>query len=265
MKKDQIKEVKENEKVMSLADKINIVIAVISAFSALFALIAVIEMKKDREAAYKPAILINPVEYEFSWNSNGNEDWIESMANNATETIDYNEDGTIEGTINIPIRAISEGGLEQIPIVNAGVGNARDIVFEWDENNINRLNEHFVKCNKQKREFMHINKSAVFTYDEGIVMTDIPGRHGLMYMVSNANEIYSIPLPAAYSILIHEIIKTKNYDEKIPHLVLSVKCYDVLGNENKDIFLIQIKTKLIDEDELGGGKAIFQLIPAFLK
>ena len=96
---------------------------------------------------------------------------------NSTEKIEYNEDGTLEGTINIPIRAISESGLEKITAVNAGVGNARDVIFEWDENNINRLNEFLIKCNEQKKEFMYIDKSVVFTFNDGLVMTDIPGKH----------------------------------------------------------------------------------------
>lgn len=262
MKKGQIKKTKDEEKTMSLADKINIAIAVISALSVLFALITVVEIKKDRKAAYKPAVLINPIECEFTWDSNGNEIWMESMAYNSAEKIEFNEDGTLEGTINIPIKAISESGLEKITTVNAGVGNARDVIFEWDENNINRLNEYLIKCNEQKKEFMYIDKSVVFTFNDGLVMTDIPGKHGLMYMVSNAGETYNIPVPMAYSILIHEIIKTKKYDEDLPYLFLSAKYYDVLGNKTEDVFLVQIKPRFIKEDEAGSGKAIFQLIPA---
>lgn len=262
LKKVRIKKTKDVGKTMSLADRINIAIAVISALSVLFALITVVEMKKDRKAAYKPAVLINPVECEFTWDSNGNENWLESMAYNSTEKIEYNEDGTFEGTINIPIRAISEGGLEKITTVNAGVGNARDIIFEWDKNNINRLNEYLIKCNEQKKEFMNIDKSVVFSFNNGLVMTDIPGKHGLMYMVSNADETYNIPIPTAYSVLVHEIIKTKNYGEDIPYLLLFAKYYDVLGNKTEDVFLIQIEPKFIKEDETGSGKAIFQLTPA---
>ena len=99
MKKGQIKKTKDEEKTMSLADKINIAIAVISALSVLFALITVVEMKKDRKAAYKPAVLINPIECEFTWDSNGNEIWMESMAYNSTEKIEFNEDGTLEGIL----------------------------------------------------------------------------------------------------------------------------------------------------------------------
>ena len=263
MKKGQIKKTKDEEKTMSLADKINIAIAEISALSVLFAMITVVEMKKDRKAAYKPAVLINPIECEFTWDSNGNEIWMESMAYNSTEKIEFNEDGTLEGTINIPIKAISESGLEKITTVNAGVGNARDVVFEWDKDNLKKLKEYLIKCNEQKKEFMHIDKSVVFTFNDGLVMADVPSKYGLMYMISNASETYDIPVPTAYSILIHEIIKTKKYDEDLPYLFLTAKYYDVLGNKIEDVFLVQIKPKFIKEDEAGGGKAIFHLIPAF--
>ena len=262
LKKVRIRKTKEIEKTMSLADKINIAIAVISALSVLFALITVVEMKKDRKAAYKPAVLINPIECEFAWDSNGKENWMEHRVHNSTEKIEYDEDGTLVGTINIPITAISESGLEKITTVNAGVGNARDVIFEWDKNNINRLNEYLIKCNEHKKEFMYIDKSVVFSFDDGLVMTDIPGKYGLMYMVSNADETYNIPVPTAYSVLIHEIIKTKNYGEEMPYLLLFAKYNDVLGNKTEDIFLIQIEPKFIKEDETGSGEAIFQLIPA---
>ena len=262
LKKGQIKKTKDEEKTMSLADKINITIAVISALSVLLALFTVGEMQKDRRAAYKPTVLINPIECEFAWDSNGNENWLESAAYNSTDKIEYKEDGTLEGTINIPIRVISESGLEKITTVNVGVGNARDVIFEWDENNVDKLNEYLIKCNERKKEFMCIDKSVVFSFDDGLVMTDIPDKYGLMYMVSNAGETYNIPVPTAYSILIHEIIKTKKYDKDMPYLFLSAKYYDVLGNKTEDVFLIQIKPKFINEDKAGSGKAIFQLIPA---
>lgn len=247
---------------MSLADKINISIAVISALSVLFALITVIEMKKDRKLAYKPTVLINLSEFEFVWDSNGNENWMESMVRSSTEKIEYNEDGTFEGTINIPIKVMSESGLENVTTVNVGVGNARDIIFEWDKKNINRLNEYLIKCNVQKKQFMCIEKSVVFSFDDGVVMTDIPNKYGLMYMISNADETYNIPVPMAYTILIHEIIKTKNYGEDIPYLLLFAKYNDVLGNKIEDAFLIQIAPKFFKEDETGSGRAIFKLIPA---
>lgn len=260
MKKNRITETREKEKEMTLADKINIVIAVISVLSVLLALITVIEMKKDREAAYKPAILINPIECEFSWDDN--EHWIDSISYNSAETIDSNEDGIFEGEINIPIKVVSEGGVDKITAVNVGVGNARDVIFEWDKDNITRLNEYLIKCSAQKTDFMRIDRSVVFSFDQGLVMTDIPGKYGLMYMISNANETYNIPIPMSYSILIREIIRTKKYDAEFPYLFLVAKYYDVLGNKNEDLFLIQIKTKFIEEKELAGGKAIFQLTPA---
>lgn len=247
---------------MSLADKINIAIAVITALAALFALITVVEMKKDRKAAYKPIVLINPIEFEFSWDKNGSEIWMDSLMYNSKEKIEHKEDRTLEATINIPFVTVFEGGLEKITTVNAGVGNARDVVFEWYEDNINKLNEYLIKCNEQKKEFMNVGKSVVFTYNNGLVMTEIPGKYGLMYMVSNASETYNIPVPTAYSILIHEIIKTQKYDEDLPYLLLFAKYYDILRNKTEDVFLVQIKPKFIKEDEAGCGKAIFQLIPA---
>lgn len=262
MKRVQNKE-KESERAMTLADKINIVIAVFSAIAVFFSFLTVVEMRKDRKAAYKPALLINPLEYKFSWNENGNENWIEDMSYNSTEKFDYKEDGTIEGTISVPIRAICEGGMESIAVVNIGAGNARDVVFEWDKNNINRLNEYLISCDETKKEFMSADQSVAFSLGNGIVATDVPDKYGLMYMVAEANETYDVPFPMAYSVLIHEIIKTKKYDDNLPYLVLTAKYHDILGNENMDVFLLQIKPKLVLQNETGDGSATFQLVPAF--
>ncbi len=150
---------------------------------------------------------MNASEFSISWDSNGKENWSISLSDTLSSSHKFNDDGSITGTISLLVKIFPNNGLENFTVVNLGVGSAKDIYFEWDQNNLFRLSNHLTECNPSKADFCTVGESAVFSFDKGVVVTDIDSGFRLMYMLPNTVETYTLPLPAAYPVLIHEIMK----------------------------------------------------------
>lgn len=250
---------------ISLADKIDIVMAVLTFGTLIFAILTLVEMVKERNATYEPSILINPTEYSFTWNEEGVEDWLEFSSTPKDEQTINSKDGVIYGNVSIPITVLYEGELEKLSTINVGVGTARDVVFEWSEHNLDDLNEFLIRCDESKKDFFKIDQSATFSYEQGLLVTNTVKSSRLMYMLANAQETYNINLPSIYSVLIHEIIKTNNHNNDIPPLLLTARYFDVQGQEKNEVFLIIIDIVLYEQDISGAGIAKYKLIPAISK
>lgn len=250
---------------LSIADKINIVMAILTLLSVVGVFFTIHEMRKDRDAAYKPAILMNPTEFEISWNEDGEEEWFISLPGEGESSVDVDEHGEMIGTIKIPMTIFRENGLETFSVVNIGVGAARDIVFEWDENNVQNLKEYLIERDSSKADFCLEGQSVVFSIGDRIVMTDKPQGNRLMYMLPNAEETYILALPTAYSVLVHEIVKNAEIGENLPHLVLYVDYTDVQGKNMQDAFCIWIQRTFYEANPDGSGFATYQLVPQLLE
>ena len=230
--------------------------------TAIVAIITVHEMQADRNAAHQPLILMNPVEYNISWDQDGHGEWLleHTDADEGVTDIKKNEDGSYSAKIGLSFNILYDG-FEQFSAVNAGVGIAHDIVFTWSSDNIIQLNDYLIRFDKTKEGFAKVGKSIVFDYEDRSVMTDVPSDVALMYMLPNADETYMLPLPQAYYILLHEIIQTHSYDSEIPELWLTVEYYDIQGNKYISPIIVQPKVTYFYEDNTGAGTASFQLIP----
>lgn len=119
-----------------LSDMIQIFMAVIACLSFIGVLLTLNEMRKDRDAAYKPAVLMNATNFQISWDANGEENWLLSLPKKSDGNYEVNEDGSITGTFSLPVNIFPNGELESFTAVNIGIGTARDICFEWDQNNL---------------------------------------------------------------------------------------------------------------------------------
>lgn len=172
-------------------------------------------------------------------------------------------DGSITGTVDIPVNIFPNNGLESFTVVNLGVGAAKDIYFEWDQTNLSRLSNYLAECNPSKENFCTFGASAVFSFDKGLVVTDIDSSFRLMYMLPNAVETYTLPLPTAYSVLIHEIMKCNSLPEHM-YIVLYAEYSDVQNNSIKDAFYITINRTGFKSAEDNSGSAIYQLTPTLL-
>lgn len=248
---------------LSISDKIQIIMAILTGFSLIGVVLTLREMQTDRNAAYKPTILMNASDFNISWDSNGEEDWLVSLPDKSNSSYKINADGSITGTVDIPVNIFPNNGLESFTVVNLGVGAAKDIHFEWDQTNLSRLSNYLAECNPLKENFCTFEESAVFSFDKGLVVTDIDSGFRLMYMLPNAVETYTLPLPTAYSVLIHEIMKCNSLPEHM-YIVLYAEYSDVQNNSIKDAFYITINRTGFKSAEDNSGSAIYQLTPTLL-
>lgn len=248
---------------LSSSDKIQIIMAILTFLSLIGVVLTLREMQADRNAAYKPAILMNASDFSISWDSNGEEGWLASLPDKSNSSHKVNDDGSVTGTISLPINMFPNNGLENFTVVNLGVGAAKDIYFEWDQNNLSRLSNYLTECNSSKSDFCTFGESAVFSFDKGLVVTDIDSSVRLMYMLPNAAETYTLPLPTAYSILIHEIMKYSTLPKHM-YIVLYAEYTDVQNNSIKDAFYITFSRTCFENAEDNSGSAIYQLVPTLL-
>lgn len=248
---------------LSISDKIQIIMAILTGFSLIGVVLTLREMQTDRNAAYKPTILMNASDFNISWDSNGEEDWLVSLPDKSNSSYKINADGSITGTVDIPVNIFPNNGLESFTVVNLGVGAAKDIHFEWDQTNLSRLSNYLAECNPSKENFCTFGESAVFSFDKGLVVTDIDSGFRLMYMLPNAVETYTLPLPTAYSVLIHEIMKCNSLPEHM-YIVLYAEYSDVQNNSIKDAFYITINRTGFKSAEDNSGSTVYQLAPTLL-
>lgn len=246
-----------------LSDIIQIFMVVMAAMSFIGVLLTLNEMRKDRDAAYKPAVFMNTVDYQVSWDASGEESWVSSLPNKSDSNYEVNEDGSITGTFSLPINIFPNGKLESFTSVNIGIGTARDVRFEWDQNNLHLLTEYLTACNPSKSGFCSFDESVTFSFDERLIVTDIEHSTRLMYMLPDATETYTLSIPMAYSILIHEIMKCPSLPENM-HIILYVEYSDIQGKHSRDTIYITINRTYYENGMDGSGTATYQLTPTLL-
>ena len=246
---------------LSVSDKMQIITAIFTFLSLLGVIFTLSEMRKDRDTAYKPAVLMNATNFQVSWNSKGEEEWLSSLPNESNSSYEVTEDGSITGTYCLPVNIFPNNELESFTVVNVGVGTARDVCFEWDQNNLSRLSEYLAECNPSKSNFGTFGESAAFSFDERLVVTDIDRSVRLMYMLPGAQETYTLSLPMAYSILIHEIMKCGSLPRDV-YIILYAHYSDIQGKNIDDIFYITINRKYYNCAMDSSGTATYQLAPA---
>lgn len=245
----------------SVSDKIQVITAIFTFLSLLGVIFTLSEMRKDRDAAYKPSVLMNAADFQVSWNSKGEEEWLLSLPNESNSSYEVSEDGSITGTYSLPVNIFPDNELENFTVVNVGVGTARDVYFEWDQNNLSRLSAYLAECNPSKSNFGTFGKSAAFSFDERLVVTDLDRSVRLMYMLPGAQETYTLSLPMAYSILIHEIMKCGSFPRDA-YIILYAHYSDIQGKNIDDIFYITLNRKYYSCAIDSSGTAAYQLAPA---
>jgi len=258
-----IKIVVQDDRKISLSNAINVIMAVLSFLSFLGVVFTLHEMKVQRNATYNPSIVFNPIEVSFEWDENGIETWIKKEDLEAESSTEINEDGSISGTISLPIIHLINS-YTKYSVVNIGVGTAKNIVFKWDEGNTQKLYEYLLACNPQKEGFCMIGENSdSFEIQDAVILTNKEDKVQLMYMLPEASESYEIYLPPQYTLLINEAIKSGGMrGEDNPYLVLQVSYQDVQGFTKNDLMIILIKRTYFEENEDGSGKASYQLIQA---
>ena len=236
---------------------VSLITSLTAIASIIVSIITVSQMKADRDASYRPKILVNTVQCDISWDETGKCDWMNYLSNlDTAEESEEGEGDPHEGIVTAPIGVL-------LKTVNVGVGTAKHIYFEWHESNIFKLNEYLIQCDESKNGFMEIDEDIKIIYDNKILGMSKPSITAQMYMLPMASETYDIVFPPAYYLLIQEIIKSGGNTEDIPYIILTATYTDIQGKEYTDIFLFAVKIILRVEDASGAGKATFQLVPLF--
>lgn len=233
---------------------VSLITSLTAIASIIISIITVSQMKADRDASYRPKILINTVQCDFSWDETGKCDWMNCLSHLDTETESKEE--VREGTTTVPIGVL-------LNTVNVGVGTAKHIYFEWHESNIFKLNEYLIQCDESKNGFIKIDRDVKVIYNNKILSMSKPSNIAQTYMLPMASETYDIVFPPAYFLLIQEIIESGGNTEDIPYMILTATYTDIQGKEYTDIFLFAVKMILRVEEPSGAGKATFQLVPLF--
>lgn len=261
-----------DSKHFSRADIISIITAALALISIFISGWTVREMIKDRNAAYSPDILMNPIEISFSWDQNGNVIWLPTPENSVEPTITDDEEDIYTEKDQISLHAMVSWYINKYSVVNIGVGSAKNITFSWDSGNIQRLLDCLIAYDPSKSDFCRVgNESIIFSYGDSnhFVQVSREQTTHLMYMLpqSETDDEYSIDFPLAYTILIQEIIKTGNYrnsqNDNGPYLMLTITGKDIQENIFEKNILILIKRIGYFSKEDGSGEATYQLIPSY--
>lgn len=255
-------------KEIPIGDWINSIIALFTFISLILVGWSIVEMRRDRDAAYRPSLMMNPVEYSVTWNDEGEEPWLSSSDTQVEEeSIEVQEDGTINGSITIPMTLFPNDGLETMSVVNIGVGTAKDIVFTWNEDNIELLTNQLLKINPEKQDFCLVDQSITFLINDHIIATNIPTPYQLMYILPDAEQECKLPIPTPYTILIHEILKENdgNVNDEFIYFILDIEYKDVQGKKFTDTWLFYVK-RIFSEDDLDNENSVtFQLVPELIE
>ena len=234
------KAVSQKMEALSYGDIINIIIAILTFLSVIGVFWTILEMRRDRDAAYRPAIVMNPIELHFLWDSNN-----ESDNSNLQAILSHSQNRY------------------EFSAVNIGVGTAKNVVFEWDKNNTVSLFRFLLAHDSSKSDFCTIGEdSDTFLINNHVLMMNKENPTLLMYMLPEAEEKYSLIFPTQYLILIEEITKARDFDNSSPpYLILYVNYEDIQGKAMKSSYFITIKKLLYSEGIDGTGEAIYQLVP----
>lgn len=264
---------KSQEK-MTTSDWINLAMAFFALLSVIFSAWTVHQMYQDRKAAYRPDILINPIDVEIEWDKDRNESWL-SVKENKSFAPDLMEGDSapLSGKTELTLQSFINGSLETLPIANIGAGTAKNILVSWDLGNTQRLLDSLIECDSNYSDFCTVGeKSTVFSYaNHHLVQVDNERDSTYMYMLpaNEDNEAKSFPFPLAYSILIHELIKTGSfYDYNSnhgPYIFLTISYSDILNNDYEKHIMFTIKRTFFTESEDGSGSAIYQITPSYAK
>lgn len=213
----------------------------------------------QRNAAYKPSIVFNPVTVSFKWNEFGN--WL-NIDNSTNVDIEI-QDETLVANVKMKIHCLLKA-FTKFNIVNIGVGTAKNVVFSWSEDNLVRLQQYMDKHSMEKEKILTIGtESDVYTTNGSLVTMNKIGKNVLMLVLPNKENEYSLEIPPQYTIIINEAIRRNHLNEKVnPFLDLRIKYQDIQGITYSEVILVLIKRIMYELNEDGSGRAMYQLIPA---
>lgn len=221
----------------------DIIQIIISIFSTIIVLFTLFEMQAQRNAAYRPDIVLSNAEAAIVWDKNN----LETDSGESFETISkFKNDKT---NIN---------SIPKIKISNLGVGTAKDVQINWNKkDNINCLSDAF-------KQIENIN---VF-YDNGTVkivkdkkQCSIIACDNIKFdFVSNSPENKDeMSFPLAYSYLINELY-INNQSKNIPDLFVDITYSDIQGKTYSKKIRLSIIPSFGTINPDGSGGYVYNII-----
>ena len=252
---------------MSIGDMINSVMTLLTAISVILVFLTLLEMKTARDASYLPNIVMNPIEEIAEWDADGDLIWLAENVRPVESVTDNKSDGSISGSIKIPITMFTTPSLQKYSVVNVGAASAVELTFEWDENNSKNLYDCLLSIDsKYKDFFLEGTKSDIFKCKDNLFQMNKEITYSLMYMDSNTDRAYDLLFPAQYSILTGMIMKEYVQGaENLPYIVLNIQFKDIQNKTYNEEIMITITMLKREENEDGSGSVTYQYNPHLLE
>jgi hypothetical protein len=213
-------------------DSISIVIQITSVILVLCTLR---EMQEQRNNAYLPDIVFEPVQVDVSW---GNQDNLKNPIANSE--------------VNSSIKIISR---------NIGVGVAKKVAYS--------LNIDYIQClkmldilNSDNNYSYHIEGDFFNVYIDNhfLFAFSIHNRTDKVFLLPNAEEKYEISLPPSYVLFLQEVARIKDLRPiHIPDIKIIVSFSDIQGIQYQNEVYLAVSVAFFLEDKEGNGVSSFKI------
>ena len=245
-----------------IGEKANVAIAILTMISVCIVFFTLLEMQKERDAAYRPYIVMNPIQETAEWDKDGDLVWLKEKTRPIENSLDKDSDGNIIGHLKLPGKLLFYPYLIKYSAVNVGVATATELYFKWDVNNVRQLSDYlYSKDSKYKEFYTEGPKSDVIICNDNLFQLTKVQPEALMYMKPEM-DAYELSFPAQYSILMGMIMKEYNREtDVLPTLYLNIQFKDIQNKAFNELIRIEITVNDRKENQDGSGKATYQYNP----
>lgn len=224
--------------------KIKFVSEIIASFASVVSAIIVVltlnEMQIQRNNAYMPDVVFEPVTVNVSWGDPAELDDSISRTGDVPET---------------------NPTLVRIPVRNIGVGVAKKLTFTIDADNyfswiseFNELNPDTPYTYKQNGDLLIISNGSLHNEFNATYHNE------KTFLLPNAEETYEITLPIQYTKLLHHFYETQRGQPfTVSDLEINVSFEDVQGIKYDKVISLTIQPSFSFCDANGNGLAAYEI------
>lgn len=220
---------------------------ILTFISVLLVWATLLEMKQQRESTYKPAIAVKSEnEFVIMQQDKNSDFYLVGFDHNAVEGIGYKTYG-----FTIPYLYFT--------VENIGMGAARNIVFEWQQDIYNR----YAECIKESGRYKDLkviedgDLKIISSQDEVIFRTNWPTRFEIPYINTNEKED-KVKIDAG--ILGYLMGIGVNAVNELPTLELNISYEDLYGKKYTTVANINVISTFIFKDDGSEYHLTFEIV-----